>query len=790
MADDISDKFYILTEALKNALNRNDLAAEFPFDISSTEFEIIQHYKTASLIFGRSGTGKTTCLLFKLASNYLARIVSEDLRPARQVLLTRSSLLADKLREHAQRLIEGQQKCQVKLYALGENENEDEDDRATTYFGERHVSENILHLNASHFPLVCTFVQFLQVCENSMSILDRQNFTPFVRRDEHFITLQEFSADYWPSFPSLLRKHLSPSQVFPEILGIIKGSRTACATFDALSRADYTALPTRAAPTFRLESQRHQVYDIFLRYEQMKKDRNASDVVDRVLRIMVAINKSSHLRAALSNTFDEIYIDEVQDLQSVDLALFLSFIRDPRGVFCCGDTAQAISQDSVFSFQATKDLFYQRFASGGEIKVHRDAARPTLFTLSKNYRSHQGILALASFFMGMLCDHYSDAVDKLPPEVGRMVGPIPIAFLDTDFQAILSASSENVQFSKRAADFGSEQVILVRDNEAKVALEKEIGDAALVLTILQAKGMEFDDVVLWNFFDGESASAAKVARRLAMLYKEDPKSPTIQDNWDLCAELKLLYVAVTRARFHLFLVESSAKSFEPVKDVLVHGADSPLIEVTRPGNPSFFQSVMSMLPGETQDLDGWKRRGHHMMQTGNYAEAALCFRKGGDNQNKNLALGIKHEFEARRAINGKDPIAEECIGLAVKRYKKAKAYQSASDFLERIRYYHQAARIWLDLERLDKAAPLFGKAKLWKKAAITYRVLGEFEKAYSSYSEGKEYNALIEFLRISADQLKDNTLHKTALLCKFLLKKNKLDPSRKPLAIALLGNSD
>jgi hypothetical protein len=42
----------------------------------------------------------------------------------------------------------------------------------------------------------------------------------------------------------------------------------------------------------------------------------------------------------------------------------------------------------------------------------------------------------------------------------------------------------------------------VRDEDAKARLQAEIGDIALVLTILQSKGMEFDDVILWDFFSG------------------------------------------------------------------------------------------------------------------------------------------------------------------------------------------------------------------------------------------------------------------------------------------------
>ena len=79
------DKFYSLTEPVIRSILANDVTAEFPFDLSEDEARVIQHFKTASLIMGRSGTGKTTCLVFKLVGKYLARKAVVGARPVRQV---------------------------------------------------------------------------------------------------------------------------------------------------------------------------------------------------------------------------------------------------------------------------------------------------------------------------------------------------------------------------------------------------------------------------------------------------------------------------------------------------------------------------------------------------------------------------------------------------------------------------------------------------------------------------------------------------------------------------------
>ena len=48
-------------------------------------------------------------------------------------------------------------------------------------------------------------------------------------------------------------------------------------------------------------------------------------------------------------------------------------------------------------------------------------------------------------------------------------------------------------------EFGCDQVIIVRDQESKKKIPS-ILQHALCLTIYQAKGLEFNDVILFNFF--------------------------------------------------------------------------------------------------------------------------------------------------------------------------------------------------------------------------------------------------------------------------------------------------
>jgi len=60
---------------------------EFPFQISREEMDTIKNSNSAAFILGRSGTGKTTCLLFKLLCRNIASRAQDNQTPVRQVCI-------------------------------------------------------------------------------------------------------------------------------------------------------------------------------------------------------------------------------------------------------------------------------------------------------------------------------------------------------------------------------------------------------------------------------------------------------------------------------------------------------------------------------------------------------------------------------------------------------------------------------------------------------------------------------------------------------------------------------
>ena len=112
-------------------------------------------------------------------------------------------------------------------------------------------------------------------------------------------------------------------------------------------------------------------------------------------------------------------------------------------------------------------------------------------------------------------------------------------------------------------------VVLVRTQEAKDRVHPSLAHA-LILTIYEAKGLEFEEVILYNFFTDSDLPVERwrhlrevdtvanlIARDVFVNYdlRKDPNTilgtshkPSQKMNSLMCTELKHLYVAITRPK--------------------------------------------------------------------------------------------------------------------------------------------------------------------------------------------------------------------------------------------------
>ncbi|RPB01662.1 hypothetical protein L873DRAFT_1803493, partial [Choiromyces venosus 120613-1] len=465
-------KFYSLTATVLDRVAVPDRKVVVPVVISREEAEVVNHFKGATFILGRNGTGKTTCLVYKLVGRYISCKEKGEL--LRQVLLTRSERLVEKLRDNTDGLIK------TKMGKLGEKVP-----HQANYSFPENTRKPLLSLTDDDFPLVCTFDYLLRLIENS--IREQENRRRYIKIDSskftQVIDFARFKLEYWEHLSPQLKRGIPVDLVFLEIMGVIKGLIFATKNFEPLSREEYLGVRWRMTPYFATEGERDAVFDIYEWYERAKKERGDIDQADRIIEVMRALEafKSSEIledkifERNIRKMLDEIYVDEVQDQRTSDIGMLLRLVGFPRGIHL---------EDSTLS---TREL------------------KPELLPLSHNFRSHKRILRVASLVMELLYKGFPDLVDRLPPEIGDIPGPQPTLYVGTNIMDILKFEQgmENPPKSDaehgNSNEFGGSRVILVRDEETRDRLRSELGKSSLVLTILQSKGMEFDDVLLYDF---------------------------------------------------------------------------------------------------------------------------------------------------------------------------------------------------------------------------------------------------------------------------------------------------
>src|SRR5439155_22931559 len=97
-------------------------------------------------------------------------------------------------------------------------------------------------------------------------------------------------------------------------------------------------------------------------------------------------------------------------------------------------------------------------------------------------------------------------------------------------------------------------VLLSGEDEAPAAPERG-GDAISVMTIHQAKGLEFDVVFVPSLVEGRLPQSGRSQR---FVLPPAVLEPLVRGREDVVAEeRRLLYVAMTRARRHLYLTRAS-----------------------------------------------------------------------------------------------------------------------------------------------------------------------------------------------------------------------------------------
>ncbi|KAH9855771.1 hypothetical protein C2E23DRAFT_811853 [Lenzites betulinus] len=348
---------------------------------------------------------------------------------------------------------------------------------------------------------------------------------------------------------------------------------------------------------------------------------------------------------------------------------------------------------------------------------------PRMYHLTANYRSHAGIVDCAAAIVKLITRLWPNSVDVLPPEQGMTAGPKPTFFWDdasANFETFLSDESGNT------VEFGAHQCILVRDSTAKQKLRSQVGQVGIVLTIAESKGLEFDDVLLYDPFEDSSEDSQRW--RIVLDGIPGHATPAFEHarHSGICRELKFLYVAVTRARMNLWIIDHSQRGV-PMRIFWDHAG---VIKSHTPG------TVMPRL-AISSSREEWAEVAQSLFDKKQYGEATLAFERA----------KMWKEQRVARAYHLRDlvPAASESIirdfstslhsttnniqALLTVAEAFEQCAKEAEHAEEKHSYHRIAAQHYAFAGNNKEAARAFHAADRFQDAATYYRMAGMFDEA-------------------------------------------------------------
>ncbi|KAG8682138.1 hypothetical protein FRC08_015164, partial [Ceratobasidium sp. 394] len=352
---------------------------------------------------------------------------------------------------------------------------------------------------------------------------------------------------------------------------------------------------------------------MFEDYRRIKGTRFELDQADRSHHVLQSFpQKTLGDRASV----DFLYVDEVQDNLMTDIRLLRRLCRSVDGTYWGGDTAQTILAGSAFRI---KDLGSYIYTEAHDDIEHNRCRLPSNSALSKfeltvNYRSQAGMVDCAASIIESLYGLFPESLDRLARETAAdgSTESLPVVLTNTGPDASLFEKF----LLQSTSSLGAQQAILVRSEELAEQLSSRISEFCPILTISNSKGLEFDDILLYNFFaESESPSAWEFVHGISAKAHRNARDSV--PPLSLCNELKLLYVAMTRARQRCWIWDHG-----PVIDAMKQfWSLQGLITTT---------SVSTMIDwGSTSDSAQWIRKGQEYFANGMYKLAAGCFKRGG-----------------------------------------------------------------------------------------------------------------------------------------------------------------
>lgn len=216
--------------------------------------------------------------------------------------------------------------------------------------------------------------------------------------------------------------------------------------------------PEEIKPEDKWEEQTKQIYQ---HYEDMKKQQQAFDFDDMLLKAYELLKSSPDILSKYQQRFRYFFIDEFQDINPVQYELMKMLSNHTKNVFAVGDDDQ-----SIYSFRGSDPTIILNFKN--------DFPNAKVIQLKMNYRSSQEIVSCAH-------DVISKNKNRYPKEIMAQFSgkEQPIFFFPYDEEEeatmIVQDMKEQIQQGKNPNDFA----ILYRTHSMARAIFERLNESSI-----------------------------------------------------------------------------------------------------------------------------------------------------------------------------------------------------------------------------------------------------------------------------------------------------------------------
>jgi len=457
-----------------------------------------------------------------------------------------------------------------------------------------------------------------------------------------------------------------------------------------LSFLEYELLGKKKAPNFRFN--RKEIYHIFEWYQDRLESSGLWDELDLTRKVLRIFSE----RDLQDYTYDMLACDEVQDLTDIQIGLLFELVNNPMNIFFAGDIKQVINP-SGFRWEEIKRHFYER---GLEV--------PELRFLTLNFRSSGSIVEFSNILLELKGKYLGLKAEEVPEDWKYKGRPVTVIskIEEPDMLEILRVA-------------GARRTVLVRTEREKRRLQSLL-ETELVFTIAEAKGLEFDTVVLWKFCEDELVK--DVWKIILDLSKRSTHEAKIRH------EINLLYVGITRSQNDLIVYDGRHPSL-----IWENRHFRNHVYVT--DDRSFIDGIWNVLTTPEE----WIEQGNYFFEKEYYRAAMGCCKNGGDTERFHKASA--HAFEkAEKYLEA--ALNFEKIGeseRAAHNYEKAGNFRKALSLWEKLKNKERAFRCQVELYKKEgdhhKAGDLYLEKEMYKEAVQCFRKSGEFIKLAEIYQD-------------------------------------------------------